>query len=460
MKIVNNINQNIFREYDIRGIYETDLNEDVSYTLGRSIGSYIRQMGEVKTIIGHDNRESYKILYPALLKGITDSGVDVINLNMVTTPMYYFARKHMNINTGIMLTASHNPKDYNGYKIAFNPISNAYGKYIYDFRDYTNNLEFVKGNGTVKEYDIFDEYLKEIRKNIKIDKKIRIGIDCGNGTGSLYIKKILDEVGNIEYYPLYCESDSNFPNHIPDPSVESNMEDLKKLVQKEKLDLGIGIDGDADRVGIVLENGKYVSADMYMIIIFRNIVNKMKNKKGLFDVKCSKALIDELNKLGIEPCMNRTGNSYQALKMHEGNFDFGGEFSGHVFFSDKWIGTDDGIYAGLRLIEILSQTDKKVSELLDGINKYYSTEEIKFNAGDDIKFDIVKKVVEYARKKGYNLNTIDGVRVEFDNGFALVRASNTGPNITARFEANNKNDLEKYKNEFEDIVNKYIGEAC
>ncbi len=460
MKIVYNINQNIFREYDIRGIYKEDLNEDVSYTIGRSFGSYIRSMGEDKTIVGHDNRDSYKELFPALLKGITDSGINVINLGMTTTPMYYFARKQLNIKTGIMLTASHNPKEYNGYKIAFNEISNAYGPYIYDFRDYTNNLEFNKGNGIIKDYNIFNEYLNEIKNSIKIDKKIKVGIDCGNGTASLFIKDIFDQFENIEYYPLYCQSDSNFPNHIPDPAVEDNMEDLKKLVIDKKLDLGIGIDGDADRVGIVLENGKYISADLYMIIIYRDLIKKMKIDKGLLDVKCSKALIDELNKLGIKPVMNRTGNSYQAKKMMEDNFLFGGEFSGHVFFNDKWKGFDDGIYAGLRLIEILSNTDLKVSELLDGINKYYSTEEIKIQADDDIKFKVVDKVLDYVKEAGYNYIDIDGVRVEFDDGFALIRSSNTGPNITVRFESSNKNNLEKYRKEFISLIDKYIGELC
>ncbi len=455
MKITNNINKNIFREYDIRGIYGTDLDEDVSYTIGRSFASYIRKMGETKTIIGHDNRESYKVLFPSLIKGLLDSGIDVINLDMVTTPMYYFARKHLNINTGIMLTASHNPKEYNGYKIAFNSISNAYGKYISDFYDFTMNMEFIKGKGSIEEFDILPIYLEEIKKNIKINKEIKIGIDCGNGTASLFIRKILDLFPNIKYETLYCESDSSFPNHIADPAVEEYMKDLKKLVKEKHYDLGIGIDGDADRVGVVLENGQYISADMYMIIIYRDIKDKMKNKKALFDVKCSKALIDELEKLEITPCMNRTGNSYQAMKMMTENFDFGGEFSGHVFFNDKWMGFDDGIYAALRLIEILSNTNKKASELLDGINKYYSTEELKFECADEKKFDVIEKIKEYAISKKYKIIDIDGVRVEFDDGFALVRASNTGPNITARFESSKKDNLEKYKDEFISILNKY-----
>ena len=448
MKLTNKINQSIFREYDIRGIYDKDIDEDVSYTLGRSFGSYIKQKGEKITIVGHDNRESGVSIIKALTKGITDSGIDVINLGLVTTPMYYYARIKNNLNTGIMVTASHNPKEYNGFKIAFNKQGNAYGKMIYDFRDYTNKGEFSIGKGQVINQDIKEDYLNLLSNSITLgSKKIKVVVDCGNGTASTIIKDVLDRF-NIEYDLLYCESDSTFPNHVPDPCVHENQKDLAKRVVELGYDLGIGIDGDADRVGIVDEKGNIVSADLYMIIIYRDIVNRMHNKKALFDVKCSKSLTDELDKLGIKKVMNRTGNSYAKKEMEEGDFDFGGEYSGHVFFRDKFEGFDDGIYAGLRIIEILSNGNKKVSELLDGINKYYSTEELKFKVTDENKFEIVNSVKEYCLKKGYTIIDIDGVRAEFDDSWALVRASNTGPNITARFEAKTKERLEEVKNEF------------
>lgn len=448
MKITKEINPSIFREYDVRGVYGTDLNEDVAYTFGKSYGSYIRKYNSSKVLVGHDNRLSSPILSKALIQGILDSGTDVVDLGLVTTPMYYFARKHLNIPTGIMITASHNPKDDNGFKISFESFGNAYGKYIYDFRDFTFEGNYANGTGSLSTYDIKEEYINLLKKSVSFDpEKVKVVVDCGNGTGSIVIKEILDRIG-ITYYPLYCESDGNFPNHIADPSVSKNMVELANKVVELNYDLGIGIDGDADRVGIVDENGKYISADLYMLIIYRNIINNMNNKKALFDVKCSKTLIDELKKLSIEPVMYRTGNSYCNLMMQQGNFDFGGEYSGHVFFRDKFPGFDDGIYAGLRMIEIIANTGIPVSEQLKNINKYYSTEELKFKSSDAKKFNVIEQIKKYAKEKGYQYNDIDGIRIEFEDGWALVRASNTGPNITARFEANTENRLNTIKEEF------------
>ncbi|MBQ7140561.1 MAG: phosphomannomutase/phosphoglucomutase [Bacilli bacterium] len=452
MKLVKKINQNIFREYDLRGIYNEDLNEDIAYTIGRAFGSYMQQKGQKKTIVGYDNRESSPILSNGLITGILETGMDVINLGLVTTPMYYFAKQHLGLTNGIMITASHNPKEYNGFKMSFSKIGNAYGPLINDFKEFVNNGVFIDGKGVEEKIDIRNSYLDLIISSIDLgNKKIKAVVDCGNGTGSIIIKDILDRL-KIEYYPLYCDSDSNFPNHHPDPSVSKNMIDLSNKVKELGYDLGIGIDGDADRVGIVDEKGNVIGADLYMLIIYRNLVNKLKNKKALYDVKCSKTLIDELDKLGIEKVMYRTGNSYMNMMMQEGNFDFGGEYSGHVFFRDKFPGFDDGIYAGLRMIEILSNTDKKLSELLDGINKYYSTEELKIEVTEENKFKIVNEVKKYCDEKEYKYVDIDGVRVEFDDSWALVRASNTGPNITVRFEAKTEKRLEKIQEEFMNVI--------
>jgi phosphomannomutase/phosphoglucomutase len=456
MKIINNIDQTIFREYDLRGIYGKEITEDVAYTIGKSYGTYIKKENNKKAIIGYDNRESSPILSNALIKGITESGVDVINIGLVTTPMYYFARYHYQINTGIMITASHNPKEYNGFKMAFSEIGNAYGQLITDFRDFTNKCEFDSGQGNVEERDIRNDYIDLIKNSIDFgDKPIKAVVDCGNGTGSIIVKDVMDAL-NIEYYPLYCESDSNFPNHHPDPSVHKNMVDLGKKVIELGYNLGIGIDGDADRIGIVDEKGNIIGADLYMLIVYRNIASKMRNKKALFDVKCSKTLIDELDKLNIEKVMYRTGNSYMNMMMQEGDFDFGGEYAGHIYFRDKFPGFDDGIYAGLRLIEILSKTDRPLSSLLEGINTYYSTEELKFKVTDESKFDIVEKVKQYCINKGYSFIDIDGVRVEFEDGWVLIRVSNTGPNLTSRFEANSKERLDELQTEFVNLLNTLI----
>lgn len=453
MKLKENINKNIFREYDLRGIYNEEIDIDDAYTIGKSFGTYIKKYNETETIIGHDNRHSSPELSNALIQGIKETGINVIDLGLVTTPMYYAAKKIYKINTGIMVTASHNPKEYNGFKISFSSIGNAYGKLIQDFKEFTTKLEFDEGNGTIEKRNIKEEYLNLIENSININKKIKVVVDCGNGTGSIIIKEILEKLG-IEYYPLYCESDGNFPNHHPDPSVKTNQIDLAKKVVELGYDFGFGVDGDADRVGVVDEKGNILTSDIYMIIMYRYLNKQLKNRKALFDVKCSRSLIDELKKLNIEPVMYRTGASYTNMMMQEGNFDFGGEFSGHLFFRDKYIGIDDGIYAGLRMLEILSNTEKKLSELYENINEYYSTEELKATVTDENKFAIVDKIKNYCKNKGYNIIEIDGVRAEFEDGWALVRASNTGPNLTVRFEARTKERAQQLQQEFQELIKK------
>ena len=457
MELKKNINKNIFREYDLRGIYPTEIDANDAYTIGRSFGTYIKQFNETETLIGHDNRHSSPELSEALIKGIRESGMNVIDLGLVTTPMYYAAKKIYKINTGIMVTASHNPKEYNGFKISFSKIGNAYGKLITDFRDFTSKLEFDEGNGSLEKRNIKELYLEQIKNSINLNKKIKVVVDCGNGTGSVIIKDVLEKLG-IEYYPLYCDSDADFPNHHPDPSVHDNQIDLAKKVVELGYDFGFGVDGDADRVGIVDEKGNILTSDIYMIIMYRYLNKQLKNRKALFDVKCSRALIDELKKLDIEPVMYRTGASYTNMMMQEGNFDFGGEFSGHLFFRDKYPGFDDGIYAGLRILEILSNTDKKLSELYENINNYYSTEELRAKVTDENKFKIVEKIKKYCKEKNYKVIDIDGARIEFVDGWALVRASNTGPNLTVRFEATTMNRAEELQKEFQNLIEKLSNE--
>ena len=448
------INKQIFREYDIRAIYNEDFNEDVAYTIGRSFGTYIKGREQYKVLVGHDNRSSSLSMSEALIKGITDSGMNVIDLGLVTTPMYYFARKYFNIAAGIMVTASHNPKEYNGFKLAFDDFGNAFGAMIEDFRMFTDKLEFDTGHGEVVKYDIKEPYINNIKESINLgDKQIKAVIDCGNGTASTIIRDVFSRF-NVDTEYLYCDSDPEFPNHIPDPAVGANMVDLGNKVKELKYDIGIGIDGDADRVGITDEQGKFISADLIMLMIYRDIVPNMKNKKALFDVKCSKALIEGVEKLGLEPVMNRTGNSYCNKKMQDGDFDFGGEYSGHVYFRDRYQGFDDGIYAALRIIEILSKTEKSVSELLKDVPKYYSTEEIKIEVREDNKFKIIDALEQYVVAKGYKYENIDGIRAEFENGWALMRASNTGPNLTVRFEAKTRDELENIKEEFMEEIDK------
>ncbi len=455
MKYKENINKNIFRGYDIRGIVPEEIDEDTAYTIGRGFGSYIKSIGKTEAVIGHDNRLSSDMLYNALKTGIMESGINIISLGLVTTPMYYYACIKLQVYSGVMVTASHNPKDDNGFKFAFDESGNCKGQEIQDFLAYILKGEFSKGEATEREYDITPEYKELFRTNLHFGpRRIKAVVDPGNGTTAI-IAKELYEMYPIDLIMINEESDGRFPNHHPDPCVEKNLEQLKAKVKETNADIGLAFDGDGDRMGLVTGNGVFIPTDEYMIIVIRDIINKVAKKKFLYDVKCSKSLSDEIEKLGGEGLCYRTGNSYTKAKVREEDLPFGGELSGHVYFRDRWPGFDSGLYAGLRMLEILSKTDKTVEELLEGINKYYSTEELKFTSPDTKKFEVIKQIENYANEKNYKTLTIDGVKVLFEDGWALVRASNTGPNITARFEARTKERLDELQKEFITQIEKF-----
>ncbi len=450
------IDQSIFKEYDIRGSYPTNINEEVAYQIGRGYGSYLKELGENTCVVGRDNRLSSLSLSNALIEGITDSGCHVINYGLVTTPMHYLSR-HVNDLFGIMVTASHNPKDDNGFKFSFDKLANARGEMIYKFRDYILKGEFLSGRGKVIKKDIKKEYLAYMKKNIEMgDKKVKAIIDLGNGATTCIAKEVHALFPNIDATFICSESDGSFPNHHPDPAVKENMQMLIEAVKTQQADVGIAYDGDGDRLGIVLENGEYIPADQFMILMVKHMLPQIENKTVLYDVKCSKSLEDEINKLGGTPICYRTGTSYTEARTKELNLAFGGEFSGHIFFNDRDYALGSGIYAGLRLMEILSKTDVKLSEMLSDTTKYYSTPEIKIPTSNDKKFEIVASVLEYVKEKEYPYNDIDGVRINFEDGWALVRASNTGPNLTIRFEAKTEQYLEELKKEFTEVIERFL----
>ncbi len=442
------INTNIFRGYDIRGIVPTEIDEDSAYTIGLGFGSHIKRMGKTNCVIGHDNRLSSESLTNALKAGILSTGIDIIDLGLCTTPMYYYACIKLKVYSGVMVTASHNPKDDNGFKFAFDEAGNCKGQEIQDFLAEIQEGNFEQGEGHESSYDIREDYLELYRSNLHFGpRRVKVVIDPGNGTTSI-IAEELYKMFPIDVITINGESDGHFPNHHPDPCIEANLEQLKAKVLEVGADVGLGFDGDGDRLGVVSNTAKFIPTDKYMVIIVRDIINKVAKKEFLYDVKCSKTLSDEIELLGGKGLCYRTGNSYTKAKVREEDLPFGGELSGHVYFRDRWPGFDSGLYAGLRLLEILSHTDKTCDALLSGIHEYYSTEEIKFQAADDVKFGIVDKVLEYAKNQNYKYIDIDGVRVEFEDGWALVRASNTGPNITARFEATTKERLQVLQDEF------------
>lgn len=455
MKIKENINTNIFRGYDIRGIVSAEIDIDTAYTIGLAFGTHIRNLGKTICIVGHDNRISSNDLYNALITGIKSTGIDTICLGLVTTPMYYYACIKLKIYSGVMVTASHNPKDDNGFKFAFDEKGNCKGQEIQDFLAFIQKGKFASGEGKLYTYDIRPDYIELFKNSLNFGpRRVKVVIDPGNGTTSI-IAKELYKMFPIELISIYDESDGTFPNHHPDPCVESNLDSLKKKVVETGADIGLAFDGDGDRMGMVSNTTKFIPTDQYMIIVIRDIINKVEKKEFLYDVKCSKALSDEIERLGAKAICYRTGNSYTKAMVKEAELAFGGELSGHVYFRDRFPGFDSGLYAGLRMLEILSHTNKTVEELLEGINEYYSTEELKFESPDQLKFQVIKKVEEYVKAKNYKYLSIDGVKVLFEDGWALVRASNTGPNITVRFEARTKKRLEEIQNEFTKVINEY-----
>ncbi|MCI8588148.1 MAG: phosphomannomutase/phosphoglucomutase [Bacilli bacterium] len=456
MNLTKEIKNEIFREYDIRGVYPTEINADVSYTIGKAYGTYIKQKQQKKCIVGYDNRYSSKELESALIQGIISTGVNVLDLGLVTTPMYYYACIKAGLPAGIMVTASHNPKDDNGFKFSFDESGNAKGKEIQDFYQFVIDGNFDDGDGVIGFYDVKEDYCKYLLSSVQIDptRQLKVIIDCGNGTTTFFAPMVYNATKE-KLVVLYGKSDPDFPNHHPDPCVEENLKVLKDAVVELQADVGIAFDGDGDRVGIVNEKGEHIPADQLMILLARDILPNSENKRVLYDVKCTKALPEEIERLGGEAIISRTGNSYTKAGTKENDCVLGGEYSGHIFFRDKFLGFDSGLYAGLRVIEILSKTNRPLSELLEDIPKYYSTEEIKIQSTDRRKKLVVQAIKDYCKDAGYPLIDIDGVRIELDDGWALIRYSNTGPHITARFEGKSEEARDKLKEYFMTLIDNF-----
>lgn len=459
MEITNNINKGIFRGYDIRGIYNDDLTENVAYTIGRAYGTILQNdYKKSKVIVGMDNRVSSPSLKKALVSGILDTGVDIIDIGLVTSPMLYFANEIYNIQAGVMVTASHNPKEYNGFKIAFDKKGEICGNEIEEFRDFTLACDFVDGKGEVQEVDIKEKYVEMMVSKFNFNKRLKVVVDAGNGTASIIVKDIFDKLDlDVEY--IYCDSNPDFPNHHPDPAEQENMIKLQEKVKETKADIGVAFDGDCDRVGCVDNLGNIIPSDYYMAIMSRYILPNVDVKKVMFDVSCSKTLSDEIRKSGGEPRIYKTGNSYIKREMLKEGILFGGEISGHTFFKDKFYGFDDGIYAALRMIEVIDTQNISLNKIASTLKKYNSTPVMKITVGDDKKEEIIEKVKKCCKDKGYNTETIDGARVDFDDGFVIIRMSNTTPKITVRYEADTKERLDELKIEFDSIINKCISEV-
>jgi len=446
------INPQIFREYDIRGVVDKDLTPDIVKTLGQGFGTHMVRLGRRELVVGRDGRLSSKTFKEALVEGLTSTGCHVIDIGLCPTPVYYFSIFHLDKDGGMMVTGSHNPPEFNGFKVSVGK-STIFGEEIQNLRRLIEKGEFVVGKGYVSNEEISRPYQDYFKKNIHIEKKMRVVIDAGNGTGGVVAGPLLRDLG-CEVEELYCEVDGRFPNHFPDPTIPGNLKDLIDRVKKNQADAGIGYDGDADRIGVVDDQGNIIWGDQLMILFSREILKYKKGAVFVAEVKCSQNLFNDIEKNGGKAIMWRTGHSLIKEKMKEERAALGGEMSGHIFFADRYFGYDDAIYASCRLIELLSKTDRKLSTLLSDVPKTFITPEIRVDCADEIKFKVVEKVKEELRKD-YPVIDVDGVRVKFEDGWGLVRASNTQPALVLRFEALTQDRL----TEIRDLVEKKVKSA-
>lgn len=436
------MNPAIFREYDIRGVVDKDLTQETVRELGRGCGSYFARHGIKRITVGRDCRPSSDPFFDVLLEGLLGSGMEVIDVGVCPTPLLYFSIVHLEQEGGVMITGSHNPPEFNGFKICVGKDA-IYGGEIQRVREIIEKRDYVQGKGSLAQHDILPDYHRYVVSNIQVDRALKVVVDAGNGTGGVVGVPIMRELG-CQVEALYCEMDGRFPHHHPDPTVEKYLTDLIATVKNTGADLGIGYDGDADRIGVIDEEGGIIWGDKLMIIFARDIIKERGGGTFIGEVKCSQTLYDEIERLGGRAIMWKTGHSLIKDKMKKERALLGGEMSGHMFFADRYFGFDDAIYASCRLLEIVGKTGVKVSELLEGIPQTAVTPEIRVECPDDIKFQIVEQATEHFRRE-YPVIDVDGMRVQFPDGWGLLRASNTQPALVLRFEATSPERLEEIR---------------
>ena len=446
------VNSEIFRAYDIRGIVDEALTEEGIFQIGKAIGSHVLAEGRTSILTARDGRISGPRLLDQFQKGVLSSGCNVVDIGEVPTPLLYFSTFKTNISDGVMLTGSHNPKNYNGLKIVINKRSMTSEK-IKKIKSMIEEESFINGSGQLTSLDVKNDYLKELKEKIKMSSKTKVCLDCGNGVGGVIAPKAFKLLG-LEVIELYSEVNGNFPNHHPDPSNPKNLKDLQKKVLDTNSDLGIALDGDGDRVGLIDNKGNIIFPDTYMMLLAEDLLRKKTKGSIVFDVKCSTNLEKIIKKFNGTPIMSRTGHSYIKSKIIETNALLGGEMSGHIFFNDDWYGFDDAIYSALRMIEILSKTELTSNEVFNSYPKHFSTPEINLKVPEEDKFKIIDGLKTSIDFSIYELIDIDGIRLENKNSWGLVRASNTSPNLVLRFEGKTESDLLEIKNYFKEILSK------
>ena len=439
----------IFREYDIRGVAEEDLPSDGVMALGQAIGTYLQKKAGKNVNVGRDCRQSGERLRDALVDGLVASGCRVTDIGVVPTPLLYYSVPHLGAGGAVMITGSHNPPEYNGFKVMCG-AGTIHGAAIQELYEMICRGGLASGEGSLTCVDVTGAYVDEICSQFQFGRRVKIVADAGNGTAGPVMHRLLERL-NVDAVELFFDMDGTFPNHHPDPTLVENLGDLENKVREVKADLGISFDGDGDRLGAVDENGRVVWGDYLLLIYAREILQRKPGSTFIGEVKCSQVLYDELERLGGRPIMYRTGHSLIKAKMKEEHAELAGEMSGHMFFADRYKGYDDALYAACRLIEIVAQSGKPLSAQLEGLPQMVSTPEIRVECPDEEKFEVIRRVAGRFRKT-HKVVDIDGVRVLFDRGWGLARASNTQPVLVLRFEAASEELLEQYRCQVEAAV--------
>ena len=453
------LSPSIFKAYDIRGVIDKTLDPSIAKLIGQSFGSAMREIGETICVVGRDGRLSGPSLMAGLTEGLLSVGVNVIDLGVVATPMVYFGTnitiEGQQAKSGIMITGSHNPPDYNGFKMVLGG-SAIYGEQIQALRERIIAKNCASGQGTRSEHNIFPEYLQRIVGDVKLKRKIKIAVDCGNGVGGAFAGKLFRELG-CEVEELFCEVDGTFPNHHPDPAHLENLQDLIKNLQTTDNELGLAFDGDADRLGVVTKTGEVIFPDRQMMLFAKDVLSRNPGAQIIYDVKCTRNLATYVKQQGGVPLMWKTGHSLVKAKLKETGAPLAGEMSGHIFFKDRWYGFDDGLYTGARLLEILS-AEQDPNATLNQLPNAICTPELQMACAEGEAFTLLDKIkAEVAKgtqatfETAESVNTIDGVRVEYADGFGLARPSNTTPIVVMRFEADTQAAIERIQAEFKKV---------
>lgn len=455
------LNEAIFRDYDIRGIVGKDVDERFSFVFGQAFGTYLAKKGVKTALIGYDVRESSPSYYRECVRGVLSTGVDVVRIGLATSPMMYWARKFYKIEGGLSVTASHNPPEFNGFKPASGNGA-LFGEEIQKLKRLMISEEFEQGKGKVADLEIYEQYYQDIEKRVKITRPLSVIVDCGNATAGPFVTALLVRLG-VSVKQLFCEVDPKFPNHPPDPVNPDAYPAIVKMIREVKppgkYQLGLLFDGDADRLGAVDEEGTIIRGDQMTALCARHILKKKPNSKILYELQCSKSATDDTEGHGGQVVLTRVGHSYIEEELKKEKGELAGETSGHIFFADNWYGFDDAIYAACRLLEYIAQSGRNLKELVESLPKYYSTPQTRVYAPDDRKFEIVEELKKSFKSDKYKMLTIDGVRLEFDDGWAVVRASNTQPQLTLRAEATTEARLAEIKAIVETALEPYEKEG-